>query len=368
MRSERRRAATASWFAGSAAAQSSGRAMVRARVADLARLLSGELIGDGGLEVSRIGALEGADDRTISFLGNPRYAAQLTATRAGCVIVGPAMRDAAMARGAAIVCADPYLAFARLTQWWAAQGRRPPAAGVHPSAVVEPGAHIDASASIGALAFVASGAHIGAAAVIGAQGHVGEGAEVGEGTELKARVVLAAGCRIGRRGIVHSGAVIGADGFGFAPGEGRWEKIEQLGGVAIGDDVEIGANTCIDRGALEDTVVDDGVKLDNLVHIAHNVVVGAHTAMAACVGIAGSTRIGAHCTFAGQAGVVGHVQICDHVHVGAACAVTRSITKPGSYGGMFPFDENGIWDKNAATLRQLYALRGRVRALESKIT
>ena len=159
----------------------------------------------------------------------------------------------------------------------------------------------------------------------------------------------ASGCRVGARGILHGGAVIGADGFGFAPVDGRWEKIEQLGAVDIGDDVEIGANSCVDRGALQDTVLEQGVKLDNLVHIAHNVVVGAHTAMAACVGIAGSTRIGAHCTFAGQAGVVGHVQICDHVHIGAACAVTRSITRPGSYGGMFPFDENGVWDKNAAS-------------------
>ena len=340
--------------------------MVRARVADLARLLSGELIGDGGLEVSRIGALENADDRTISFLANPRYAAQLTATRAGCVIVGPAMRDAAAARGAAIVCADPYLAFARLTQWWAAQGRRPPAAGVHPSAVVEPGAHIDASASIGALAFVASGAHIGVAAVIGAQGHVGEGAEVGEGTELKARVVLAAGCRIGRRGIVHSGAVIGADGFGFAPSEGRWEKIEQLGGVAIGDDVEIGANTCVDRGALEDTVVDDGVKLDNLVQIGHNVRIGAHSAFAGCAGVAGSARIGRHCTAGGGAIILGHLEIVDHVHITAATVVTRSIHKPGQYSGAFPFDDNASWEKNAATLRQLYAMRERLRALEKK--
>ena len=179
-------------------------------------------------------------------------------------------------------------------------------------------------------------------------------------------MVIGNDCRIGARGLLHGGVVIGADGFGFAPTEGRWEKSEQLGAVRIGDDVEIGANSCVDRGALRDTVLEQGVKLDNLVHIAHNVHVGAHTAMAACVGIAGSTRIGAHCTFAGQSGVVGHVQICDHVHIGAACAVTRSITKPGSYGGLFPFDENGVWDKNAATLRQLYALRGRVRALETK--
>jgi UDP-3-O-[3-hydroxymyristoyl] glucosamine N-acyltransferase len=174
------------------------------------------------------------------------------------------------------------------------------------------------------------------------------------------------GARVGLRGHAIRTGVIGADGFGFAPVDGRWEKIEQLGAVDIGDDVEIGANSCVDRGALQDTVLEQGVKLDNLVHIAHNCHIGAHTAMAACVGIAGSTRIGAHCTFAGQAGVVGHVQICDHVHVGAACAITRSITKPGRYGGMFPFDENGVWERNAATLRQLHELRGRLRALEGK--
>ena len=276
------------------------------------------------------------------------------------------MREAVAGRPCAILCADPYLYYARLTQWWAARTRPAAATGVHPSAVIEAGAQIDATASVGPLSFVGAGAVIGPGVRIGPQCHVGAGAFIGEGTRLVAQVVFGDGCRIGARGLLHGGVVIGADGFGFAPTEGRWEKIEQLGAVRIGDDVEIGANSCVDRGALRDTVLEHGVKLDNLVHIAHNVHVGAHTAMAACVGIAGSTRIGAHCTFAGQAGVVGHVQICDHVHVGAACAVTRSITKPGSYGGLFPFDENGVWDKNAATLRQLYALRGRVRALETK--
>jgi UDP-3-O-[3-hydroxymyristoyl] glucosamine N-acyltransferase len=339
---------------------------VRARIGELAALLGGELEGDAALEVHRIGALEDADAQTIGFLAHPRYAAQLATTRAGCVIVGPALRDAAAARGSAIVCADPYLAFARLTQWWAGRLRRAPAAGVHPSAVVEPGARIDATASVGPLAYVASGARIGAAAVVGAQCHVGECAEVGAATVLKPRVVLADGCRIGQRGIVHGGAVIGADGFGFAPTEGRWEKIEQLGGVAIGDDVEIGANTCIDRGALADTVLDDGVKLDNLVQIAHNVRIGAHSAFAGCVGVAGSARIGRHCTVGGGASILGHLEIVDHVHITACTLVSRSIHKPGRYSGSFPFDDNASWEKNAATLRQLHALRERIRALERK--
>jgi UDP-3-O-[3-hydroxymyristoyl] glucosamine N-acyltransferase len=337
---------------------------------DLARLLDGEPHGDPAQVISRIGPLDSADGQTVSFLANPRYQAQLQTTRAGCVIVSPALLEAAAARGAALVCADPYLAFARLTQWWAAQQRRQPAVGVHASAVVEEGAFIDTRASVGAMAFVARGARIEAGAVIGPQVHVGEDAVVGAGTWLKARVVLSEGCRIGARGIVHSGAVIGADGFGFAPAKddagGHWEKIEQLGLVLIGDDVEIGANTCIDRGALDDTVLEDGVKLDNLVQIGHNVRVGAHTAFAGCVGVAGSARIGRHCTAGGGAIILGHLEIVDHVHITAATLITRSIHKPGQYSGAFPFDDNASWEKNAATLRQLHALRDRLRALERK--
>ncbi len=337
---------------------------MRARLGDLSDRLGGELIGDPRAEVSRIGSLEGADAHTISFLSNPRYQPQLAVSAAGCVIVGPDMRSVAAARGAAIVCADPYLAFARLTQWWAAQTRGIVVAGVHASAVVEDGACIHPAASVGALAYVAAGARIEAGAVVGVQCYVGEAAVVGAGTVLKARVTLGAACRIGQRGIVHSGAVIGADGFGFAPAGGRWEKIEQLGGVAIGDDVEIGANTCIDRGALEDTVLEDGVKLDNLVQIGHNVRIGAHSALAGCVGVAGSARIGRHCTAGGGAIILGHLEIVDHVHITAATVITRSIHKPGQYSGLFPFDDNASWEKNAATLRQLYTLRERLRALE----
>ncbi len=337
---------------------------MQVRIAELAALLGAELIGDGDHAVSRIGPLEGADADTIGFLSNPRYQPQLAASLAGCVIVGPAMRGAAAARGNALVCADPYLAFARLTQWWAAQRRGPLVPGVHPSAVVEAGAFIAATASVGAMAFVGAGARIGADASIGAQAFVGAGAVVGEATVLKPRVVLSEGCRIGARGIVHSGAVIGADGFGFAPSQGRWEKIEQLGGVAIGDDVEIGANTCIDRGALEDTVLEDGVKLDNLVQIGHNVRVGAHCAFAGCVGVAGSAKIGRRCTAGGGAIILGHLELVDDVHITAATVVTRSIHKPGQYSGLFPIDDNASWEKNAATLKQLYTLRERLRTLE----
>ena len=336
-------------------------------IGELSRHLGGDLVGDPDQQISRLGPLESADEQTISFLSNPRYQAQLATSAAGCVIVAPAQRELAAARGAAIICADPYLAFARLSQWWARRTRTPAAPGVHSSAVVETGAHISASASIGAMAFVGHGARIADGAVVGAQCHVGEGAGVGVGTWLKPRVVLSDACRIGARGIVHSGAVIGADGFGFAPTEGRWEKIEQLGAVVIGDDVEIGANTCVDRGAMDDTVMEDGVKLDNLVQIGHNVRVGAHSAFAGCVGVAGSARIGRHCTAGGGAIILGHLELADHVHISAATVVTRSISKPGLYSGVYPFDENATWEKNAATLRQLHALRARLRALEGKL-
>ncbi|MDP2022606.1 MAG: UDP-3-O-(3-hydroxymyristoyl)glucosamine N-acyltransferase [Hydrogenophaga sp.] len=336
------------------------------RLGALSERLGGELVGDAQATVSRIGPLESADASTISFLSNPRYEAQLATTAAACVIVGPAQREAAAARGAAIVCADPYLAFARLTQWWAAQTRVAPLSGVHASAVVEEGARIHATASVGAMAYVGASADVAAGAVVGVQCHVGAGAAVGAGTVLKPRVVFGEACRIGARGLVHSGAVIGADGFGFAPNAGHWEKIEQLGAVLIGDDVEIGANTCIDRGALDDTVLEDGVKLDNLVQIGHNVRIGAHSAFAGCVGVAGSARIGRHCTAGGGAIILGHLEIVDHVHITAATVISRSIHKPGQYSGMFPFDDNASWEKNAATLRQLHTLRERLRALEKK--
>jgi UDP-3-O-[3-hydroxymyristoyl] glucosamine N-acyltransferase len=336
------------------------------RAGELARLLGGTLSGDPDLVVRRIGPLAGAGPDTVSFLAQPRYRAQLEASGAGCVIVGPAERDAPGARAATIVCDDPYLAFARLTQWWAGRTRPVPAPGVHRNAVVEEGARVHPAAHVGALAYVGPGAEVGAGAVVGVQAHVGRDAIVGAGTRLGPHAVLGDGCRIGERGIVHGGAVIGADGFGFAPHAGEWVKIEQLGAVRIGDDVEIGANTCIDRGALEDTVLEDGVKLDNLVQIGHNVVIGAHSAFAGCVGVAGSARIGRRCTAGGGASILGHLELVDDVHVSACTVITRSILRPGHYSGLFPFDDNASWEKNAATLRQLHAMRERLRALEKK--
>jgi UDP-3-O-[3-hydroxymyristoyl] glucosamine N-acyltransferase len=268
-------------------------------------------------------------------------------------------------RGDTLVAADPYLCFARLTQLWAGRMRAACGASIHPSAVIHAGASLGRDVSVGALAVIEDRASIGDSAVIGAQCFVGAGASVGAQTRLAAQVVLGGGCHIGARGVVHSGAVIGADGFGFAANAGRWEKIEQLGAVRIGNHVEIGANSCVDRGALEDTVIGDGVKLDNLVQIGHNVKVGAHTAMAGCVGVAGSAVIGAHCTLGGGAIVLGHLTLADGVHISAASVVMRSINKPGNYSGVFPIDDNASWEKNAATLKQLHGLRDRIRSLET---
>ena len=316
------------------------------RLGAIVEALGGELQGDAALSIERLAPLAAAQPDALSFLSHPKYRKELLASQAGCVIVSPAMRELAAQRGAFIVASDPYLYFARLTQLWKKSHARPEAARIHPSAVIDPDAQVDPSARIGALCVIERGARIGPETV------------------LKSRVTVSEDCIVGARCLLHPGVVIGADGFGLAPHEGAWVKIEQLGAVRIGDDVEIGANTCIDRGALEDTVIEDGVKFDNLIQIGHNVRVGKHTAMAGCVGVAGSADIGAHCTVGGGAIVLGHLKLVDHVHISAATVVTRSILKPGQYTGMFPIDDNAAWEKNAATLKQLHALRERLKALE----
>ena len=334
---------------------------------EIARQLGGELIGNEATVIDRVGSLVGATPSTISFFSNPRLHAQLDSSSAGCVIVAPAAREAGVARGAVIVTPDPYLYYARLTQWWAARTRPALQPGLHVGALVDPTAQVSPSALIGPFVVIEAGVSIADGVQIGAHSFVGAGARIGAGTRFAPSVTFGAGCSIGARGIVHSGAVIGADGFGFAPTEGRWEKIEQFGAVRIGDDVEIGANTCIDRGALDDTVIEDGVKLDNQIQIGHNVRIGAHSALAGCVGVAGSAVIGKHCTIGGAGMVVGHLELADHVHISAGSMVMRSIRKPGVYTGIFPIDENASWEKNAATLRQLHSMRDRLRALEKSL-
>ncbi len=312
-------------------------------------VLGGELHGDPHLEIDGLAPLESASARHLSFLSNPKYQGQLAASKAACVIVNPQMRATAVSRGACVVTDQPYLYFARVTQLWKRSLVRPLRPQIHPSAVIDAAAFVHPTAQIGALCVIERGARIGA------------------GTELRSRVTVSEDCVVGDRCLLHPGVVIGADGFGFAPDAGAWEKIEQLGAVRIGNDVEIGANTCIDRGALQDTVIGNGVKLDNLIQIGHNVRVGDHTAMAGCVGVAGSAVIGTHCTLGGGAIVLGHLALADEVNISAASVVTRSIRKPGHYTGVFPLDDNATWEKNAATLKQLHSLRERIRALELQL-
>jgi UDP-3-O-[3-hydroxymyristoyl] glucosamine N-acyltransferase len=324
---------------------------VQLRIGSIVEALGGELCGDPERAIDGLASLEAATPSQLSFLSNPKYEQQLAASRAACVIVAPGMRQKALARGDCIVSDQPYLYFARLTQLW--KKHLAPAAGpaVHPSAVIDADAVVDPTARIGALCVIERGARIGAHTV------------------LKQHVSVGENCVIGDRCIIHPGAVIGADGFGIAPdSDGAWVKIEQLGAVRIGNDVEIGANTCIDRGALQDTVIEDGVKLDNLIQIGHNVHIGKHTAMAGCVAVAGSATIGAHCQIGGRAGILGHLTIADHVIISATSLVTRSILKPGHYTGVFPIDDNAAWEKNAASLKQLNQLRERLKALEKKGT
>ena len=316
------------------------------RTGAIVETLGGELFGDPERLVTRLAGLESAQASELSYLVNPKLTHLLASTQAGCVIVGPPLAQAARARGDCIVAADPHLYFARLTQLWKRLHGGAARPGIHPSAVVEAGAVIDPSASVGALCFV------------------GQGARIGAGTVLMPRVTVGEGCVIGARCVIQSGAVIGGDGFGFAPNAGAWEKIEQFGAVRIGDDVEIGANTCIDRGALGDTVIEDGVKLDNQIQIGHNCHIGKHTAMAGCAGVAGSAHIGAYCTVSGAGMIAGHLTICDHVHVSPASMVTHSIDKPGRYTGYFPIGEHRAWEKTAATLNNLHGLRERVKRLE----
>ncbi len=336
-------------------------------LADLVHELGGELRGNAALVIRDIASLETAEPHAISFLANPKFVAHLASSHAGCVIVSPALADQAQARGAAIVTPDPYLYFARLTQWWAARVRPVAAAAVHPSAVVHPSAKVGQGVTVGPLAVIEAGAVLDDGVLIGAHTVVGERAHIGRDSRLAPHVVIGFDCVVGERCILHAGVVIGADGFGFAPSQGTYVKIEQLGAVRIGDDVEIGANTCIDRGALGDTVISKGVKLDNLIQIGHNTQIGEHTAMAGCVGVAGSAKIGAHCTVGGAGMILGHLTIVDNVHISSGTLISRSIHQPGHYSGAFPFDDNASWEKNAATLRQLHALRERIRTLEKQV-
>src|SRR5262245_33920846 len=333
------------------------------RLAEIVGRLGGELVGDPAIEVRGVATLRGAGPGDLSFLVQSKYRADLAATRASAVILPQTERDAtALPR---IVCRDPYAYFAHVSQLF--HPAPPVTPGVHPTAVVAPDVNVPASASVGAGCVVERGVTLGERVVLGAGCFVGEGAAIGADSRLHPRATVYGACVIGARAIVHSGAVIGADGFGFAPEGGRWIKIVQTGRVVIGDDVEVGANTSIDRGAVDDTVIEDGVKLDNQIQIGHNCRIGAHTAVAGCVGIAGSTTIGRHFMIGGAAMIGGHLTIADRTIIAGSTVVTKSIDRADTYSSVIPATEVGAWRRTVALVRGLARMSERIRELERRL-
>jgi len=319
------------------------------RTADLAQRFALQLRGDGDIVLDGVATLANAGPGKLAFLANPRYRAQLADTRAGAVVMRAA--DADGYAGTALIADDPYAAFAKL----AAEFETRPAAepGVHASAVVAGDAHVDPTAQVGPFVAIGARSRIEAGAVIGPGSVIGEDCVVGAGCELVARVTLVKRVRLGKRVLIHPGAVLGADGFGLAMDAGRWLKVPQLGGVVVGDDCEIGANTSIDRGAIEDTVLEEDVRLDNQIQVGHNARIGAHSALAGCAAVAGSARIGRYCLIGGGAGVLGHLDVCDRVVVTAMSLVTHSIREPGEYSSGTPLMPNRAWRRSAARFKQL---------------
>jgi UDP-3-O-[3-hydroxymyristoyl] glucosamine N-acyltransferase len=332
-------------------------------LAQLAERLGATLRGAEGRLIAGLATLQEAGPEQLSFLANAQYRKYLAQTRAGALLL--TATDAEGYAGDALIVANPYLAYAQLSHLF---DRKPQAAaGVHATAVVAADAQVDPTASVGAYAVIEAGAQIGADVSIGAHCVVGARSVIGEGGWLAPRVTLYHDVRIGKRVVIQSGAVIGGEGFGFANEKGVWQKIAQIGGVSIGDDVEIGANTTVDRGALSDTLIGNGVKLDNQIMIAHNVQIGDNTAMAGCCGISGSTKIGRNCMIAGGVGMVGHIEVCDNVFVTGMTMVTRSITEPGAYSSGTAMQPAGEWKKSAARIRQLDDMAKRLRELEKQL-
>lgn len=333
-------------------------------LAELADLLGAELRGEASVRVTGLQTLAAAGPEQLAFLANPLYRSQLATTRAGAVLLRPA--DAEGYAGNALLLANPYLAYARVA---AMLDRTPrPPAGCHPSAVVAESARIDASVAIGPGAVIGEAVEIGPGTVVEAGAVIQARTRIGRDCRIRANAVIYHDCVLGNRVNIHAGAVIGGDGFGFANDKGRWHKIAQIGRVVIHDDVDIGANTTVDRGALGDTEIHEGVIIDNLVQVAHNVVIGAHTAIAACCGISGSTRIGSHCVLAGGVGLVGHIEIADRVHVTGMTMVTKSITEPGTaWSSGTAMEPSDRWKKTAVRLRQIDDMSRRLRALEAEL-
>lgn len=330
---------------------------------ELAAIVGARLQGDPQRLIRGVGKLESAGPDRLAFLASPAYQRHLAATRAGAVVLAPAAANDCPTD--CLLVDDPYRAFATLSQLFVDMERPEP--GVHPSAVVAADARVHPSASVGAHCSIGSGAEVGAGSIIGPGSRIGTASRIGSECRLWANVVLYHGVRIGNRVVVHSGAVLGADGFGFAPGPDGWEKIAQLGGVEVGDDVEIGAGTTVDRGTLDDTVIEHGVKIDNQVQIAHNARIGAHTAIAGCAGIAGSVQIGKRCRIGGGAGLVGHIKVTDGVTITPMSLVTRSIDRPGVYTSGTVLQTSQRWKRSALRFCELEEMNRRLRLLERQL-
>ena len=331
------------------------------RLDEIVAHLGGALEGDGSIVVSQVATLASAQAGQIAFLANPKYRQQLQSTSASAVIVPPKFAgDTTLPR---VVHPNSYAYYARVVQLLNPAEARP--RGVHPSAVVH--SVVPPSVSVGENVVLGKDVALGENVTLYPGCVVGDGVSIGDDSVLYPNVVVYRACKIGKRAVVQAGAVIGSDGFGFAKEGDSWVKIPQIGRVVIGDDVEIGANTSIDRGALDDTILGDGVKLDNQIQIAHNVVIGQHTAMAGCVGVAGSTRIGQRCTIGGAGMIVGHLDLADDVHVSAGTMVTKSLRQPGQYTSIFPLESHAEWLQNAAQIKRLAKLAERVSELEEKL-
>ena len=336
---------------------------VTIKLGQLAEFLGATLRGDPEKAITGLATLQEAGPAQLSFLANPQYRKYLAGSQAAALLLKAA--DAEGHSGDVLVVPDPYSAYARVSHLFDPKPKA--AAGIHPTAVIAADAVVDPAASIGAFVVIESGAQVAAGTTVGAHCFIGARSVVGEGGWLAPRVTLYHDVRVGKRVVIQSGAVLGGEGFGFANEKGIWQKIAQIGGVLIGDDVEIGVNTAIDRGALADTIIGNGVKLDNQIQIAHNVQVGDHTAMAACVGISGSTKIGKHCMLAGGVGLVGHIEICDNVFITGMTMVTHSITEPGAYSSGTAMQPAAEWRKSAARIRQLDDIARRLRQLEKQV-
>jgi UDP-3-O-[3-hydroxymyristoyl] glucosamine N-acyltransferase len=344
---------------------------------ELVKRFGGEVVGDGAHRVGSLAPLDKAGPGQLAFLANQKYLPQVETTQAGAVLISgdDLERVTNRAGNNFIVTSNPYAYFARVAQAFIDLAAPQVVPGVHPSACIDPAAKVAASAVVGPHVTVEAGAVIGERVKLDAGVVIGRGVKLGDDVHLYPNVTIYHGCRLGARVTVHAGAVIGADGFGFAPdfvGEddartGSWVKIPQVGAVDIAEDVEIGANTTIDRGAMADTVIEECVKIDNLVQIGHNCRIGAYTVIAGCAGIAGSTNIGRHCMIGGAVGIAGHVTLADYVIVTAQSGVSKSLVKPGIYTSAFPAVPHADWNKSAAIMRNLDKMRDRIKALETAL-